>query len=487
MMNTLNSSLLNLKSSTGAAPPTQPQAAVAQSKRFANIMAKVQATAPQAASPKPAKPVSSENSTQARPSSEASRAEANARNNAIGAARLAANRALVKAPQVELTPQAVPHIEPHIAEPDRAATEANQADSNTVDATATMAADMTAWVAALNPAPAQPTATAASLPSGEAVVAESGVAAQMMVQAAGQAVTDKNTQVLREESDAETHGDAPRDAHRGVAAQRSATDLHRLRPAFDGTAPSGREGQPSESRGSRQASDVRAAAGALTAQQTDVQNSAPAAITMTMLGKEVTASASASASATTTTPATTTTTTAASASTDFSALMASNLSAANTQATASGTGDTLSLSLATPVNAPEFREALGVQVSLLARDGVQTAELHLNPADMGPVSVQIIMEGSQARVDFGADVAATRAAIEAGMPELASAMRDAGFTLAGGGVSQHAKNKDSSNGENRQGSTRRNVAATAPSLAASTAPMTAGRVPLTAGGVDLFV
>ena len=79
-----------------------------------------------------------------------------------------------------------------------------------------------------------------------------------------------------------------------------------------------------------------------------------------------------------------------------------------------------------------------MHVSLLARGGVQEAELHLNPADLGPVSIRIQLEGSEAQVQFGADLAQTRQAIEAGLPELASALRDAGFTLSGGGVSQHA-------------------------------------------------
>ena len=99
------------------------------------------------------------------------------------------------------------------------------------------------------------------------------------------------------------------------------------------------------------------------------------------------------------------------------------------------------VALATPLDAPEFSQMLGLQVSLLAQGGVQMAELHLNPADMGPVSVQIVMDGQSAQVDFGADVAATRHAIEAGLPELASALREAGFTLTGGGVSQHSRGR----------------------------------------------
>ncbi len=97
--------------------------------------------------------------------------------------------------------------------------------------------------------------------------------------------------------------------------------------------------------------------------------------------------------------------------------------------------------LPTPFDAPDFSHALGLQVSVLAKGGVQHAELQLNPADMGPVSVQIVMDGTRAQVDFGADLAATRQAIEAGMPALASALRDAGFTLAGGGVSQHSRGR----------------------------------------------
>lgn len=97
------------------------------------------------------------------------------------------------------------------------------------------------------------------------------------------------------------------------------------------------------------------------------------------------------------------------------------------------------VTVATPMTAPDFGQAFAVQVSVLVQDGVHSAELHLNPVEMGPVSVQIVVDGTQARIEFGADALATRQAIEAGLPELASALRDAGMTLQGGGVSQHAR------------------------------------------------
>ncbi len=97
-----------------------------------------------------------------------------------------------------------------------------------------------------------------------------------------------------------------------------------------------------------------------------------------------------------------------------------------------------SASIAAPMTSPEFAQELGLTLGVFAKGSVQHAELHLNPDVMGPVSVQIAIDGNHARVDFGADLAATRHAIEQSLPALASALADAGFTLAGGGVSQHA-------------------------------------------------
>jgi flagellar hook-length control protein FliK len=91
-----------------------------------------------------------------------------------------------------------------------------------------------------------------------------------------------------------------------------------------------------------------------------------------------------------------------------------------------------------PLDSPAFAPALGAQVSLLAKDGVQTARLQLNPAEMGPITVQIAVEGSGARVDFSAERAGTREAIEASLPALAGALQDAGLTLTGGGVFQQS-------------------------------------------------
>ena len=99
-------------------------------------------------------------------------------------------------------------------------------------------------------------------------------------------------------------------------------------------------------------------------------------------------------------------------------------------------------SISVPVHESGFGAALGAQVSLLARGGLHEARLQLNPAEMGPITVQIALEGATARVHFQADLLATREVIEASLPALASSLRESGLTLTGGGVSQQGPQAD---------------------------------------------
>ncbi|MCH8178396.1 MAG: flagellar hook-length control protein FliK [Proteobacteria bacterium] len=95
-------------------------------------------------------------------------------------------------------------------------------------------------------------------------------------------------------------------------------------------------------------------------------------------------------------------------------------------------------SLPTPLDAPEFSQKLADQVSLWVgqarNDGPMTAELHLNPAEMGPINVKISLDGQAAHVDFAAAALETRQAIEASLSMLSSALNDVGLSLSGGGV-----------------------------------------------------
>lgn len=489
---------LNQRTPTQAATPALPQVEVAQNKRFANIMAKTRAMAPQVASPAPTKPAAAETADKtdkagkAQPSTEASRAEANARSNAKAAARLLANRDTTKAQEPHAPPQTPvqsdPSQGPQRTPNDNAALENTQSEDKSAAPASALSADMAAWVAALNPV-ASPATTPSATGTGTAMAAERSLTDFEANSQADSAAADlaSTLNAKAEAQDLRKEADAAAQAERGGmpgspgmlgaastlrnAGSAGGTDDQGRSPAkFDGDRSAGRDGRRGELRGvMRDFNAPGADSPAPLALLSDMQGNAQGSL-------QIDASPSASALSNTT-----------NAASDFSALLATSLNGTSVPTGgAHGAHPVLTLSLPTPLNAPEFREALGVQVSLLARDGVQTAELHLNPAEMGPVSIRIVMDGTQARVDFGADVAATRAAIEAGMPELASAMLEAGFTLAGGGVSQHAKGQNQPAAADNPSSGRRSSAQAATDVDLSTAAQTTRRVQLRAGGVDVF-
>lgn len=91
-----------------------------------------------------------------------------------------------------------------------------------------------------------------------------------------------------------------------------------------------------------------------------------------------------------------------------------------------------------PVGSEGFAGALGARVAILAREGLEQARLNVHPAELGPIALRLALDGTQVRVDMSAEVASTRQALEQALPELASALRDAGFTLTGGGVFHQA-------------------------------------------------
>ncbi len=545
MMSTLKSSTLSLKSSPEAAPIAKPNADAGLSKRFATLMNNAQALSaqtmtqrapqalPQIQATAVANPVvnavnsrsAASSTAQTGPTSEAGRAEENARNNAKAAARMAAHRASIKAPGASADAQ----NEPQRAASDSATTESSETDDKKAAGGATLSADMAAWVAALNPAVVKQ--SAAGLPeknaqaSDEVATPESELAAQLVTQTTAQDLADKNTQLLSKADTAANVSDARQSAAQTAAAGASrakntsdtasdvaadvaadvATDSARD-TALENVGSSRRQAVQAASSGAREAGDARTGtrlqttlqtgiqagpqqAGPQSGPPTGLQTAQPSDLQATAMWANGNASLNPNANPNSIDKALTSMVKelgGAASAVDFSSALAGSMNASHQIGNAgSAAAETLKLSFHTPVNAPEFREALGVQVSLLARDGVQSAELHLNPAEMGPVSIQIVMEGNQARVEFGADLAVTRAAIEAGMPELASALLDAGFTLAGGGVSQHAKGQEPADSEKRQGSSRRNITALS-GTDEPTAQALPRRIPATVGGVDLY-
>jgi len=150
-----------------------------------------------------------------------------------------------------------------------------------------------------------------------------------------------------------------------------------------------------------------------------------------------------------------------------------------------------------PVGSDAFAQALSDQLTMwvktAADNGPMTAELHLNPAELGPIHVKISLEGADAHVDFAAAAVETRQAIEASMPMLSTALNDVGINLTGGDVSsqtsqqsfQQAFDQSSASGQGAANGARLSGADRLGDPAAGARAVAAPR-PGRAGGLDLY-
>ena len=97
-----------------------------------------------------------------------------------------------------------------------------------------------------------------------------------------------------------------------------------------------------------------------------------------------------------------------------------------------------SVNLGTGPGQADFAETFALQVSQLAKGGIQEATLHLNPAELGSISVQISVDAGQAQVDFSASSAHTRELLGSQLDSLAQSLHQAGLAMTGGQVHDRA-------------------------------------------------
>lgn len=140
--------------------------------------------------------------------------------------------------------------------------------------------------------------------------------------------------------------------------------------------------------------------------------------------------------------------------------------------------------LDTPLTDDAFPRVLGLQIGRWTDEGVQQVWLDVHPADMGPVAIQIALDGRQAELNFGAESAVARQVIEASLPELASALQAAGLTLSGGSISQDMPQSRPGNDGPLQSGSRRGVASERSGMGAGNLAST--RPTSTRGLVDLY-
>jgi flagellar hook-length control protein FliK len=93
-----------------------------------------------------------------------------------------------------------------------------------------------------------------------------------------------------------------------------------------------------------------------------------------------------------------------------------------------------------PVGTPLWREEFAASVNLLATQRVSSAELRVQPAEMGPVQVSIRIEGGEANIACAAQHADTRHALEAALPRLREMLESNGISVGSASVGTHPGN-----------------------------------------------
>lgn len=131
---------------------------------------------------------------------------------------------------------------------------------------------------------------------------------------------------------------------------------------------------------------------------------------------------------------------------DVAAFSAPTLSAVPPSAQ---TAPSAPVTVATPMGSSVWADDFAQQVTWMATGKQeQSASLHLNPPDLGPMQVVVKVSDSQATVLFTSPHGAVREAIENAMPKLREMMADNGITLGNTSVSDQAPRERNDANEN---------------------------------------
>lgn len=133
------------------------------------------------------------------------------------------------------------------------------------------------------------------------------------------------------------------------------------------------------------------------------------------------------------------------------ATMASALAAQTaTQHTQAATAAATRAAIAPNLNDSQWSQALGQQMVRLSTQGNQTAELDLNPPNLGPLKVVLNVVNDQAQAQFVSPHQAVRAAVEAALPQLRTSMAEAGIQLGQASVGADSFAQAGNSGQQQQ-------------------------------------
>ncbi|MFZ6672526.1 flagellar hook-length control protein FliK [Undibacterium sp. Xuan67W] len=101
------------------------------------------------------------------------------------------------------------------------------------------------------------------------------------------------------------------------------------------------------------------------------------------------------------------------------------------------------------VGSSAWDQAVGQKVVWMVAGGEQTAELTLNPPDLGPLQIVLSVSNDQASATFSSAQPEVREALEAALPRLKQMMSDAGVQLSGFSVNSQASQQNNQQPESQ--------------------------------------
>ncbi|MFY0989088.1 flagellar hook-length control protein FliK [Halomonas sp. C05BenzN] len=114
----------------------------------------------------------------------------------------------------------------------------------------------------------------------------------------------------------------------------------------------------------------------------------------------------------------------------FAALLNGQSAGAGTSTTPAAAQASLPAPLASPAWPQQFSQQVGQQLVMLGqRGGEQRVELHLNPAELGPLTVSLKVGEQAAQAQFLSAHAPVRSAVEQAIPQLREALAEQGISL----------------------------------------------------------
>ncbi|MDI5987300.1 flagellar hook-length control protein FliK [Halomonas sp. M4R5S39] len=126
----------------------------------------------------------------------------------------------------------------------------------------------------------------------------------------------------------------------------------------------------------------------------------------------------------------------------FAALLQGQPAGATSVATPTATQATLPAPLASPAWPQQFTQQVGQQLVMLGqRGGEQRIELHLNPAELGPLTVSLKVSEQAAQAQFLSAHAPVRSAVEQAIPQLREALAEQGISLGEASVGEQPRDE----------------------------------------------